>query len=271
MQFKSRTFPVHLFFQCLLLFGLSSHSIIVLAWGANGHTTVGVLAVKQLSTHAHSELELIMGRLDQQSIEKACNWPDEVRETGKWEWTYPLHFINIPRGDFEYLESRDCPEKLCATEAIKRYAGELGDPRATKKSRQQAFAWLCHFTGDLHQPLHAGFADDRGGNNFEVDFRGEQTNLHSVWDSGIINQHTDTVEELAKTVSSLPQSGISENWSPEMVNRWTDESHQIAIDIYPPSSEIDACYERQNWELIKRQINIAASRLAMIMNSELSE
>ena len=244
----------------------------VFSWGHNGHGVVGMLAVEQLQSFARSELEKIIGPLNQQSMLEACNWPDEVRESEEWEWTYPLHYINIPRGDFQYLESRDCPDQMCATQAIKRYASELGDVEASTEKRSQAFAWLCHITGDLHQPLHAGFADDRGGNNFVVNYKGEQTNLHSLWDSKLIGSQTDGIHALHHQARAVVAGNITETWSPPLVNNWTNESHQLAKNyVYPVSRQIDNAYEVKNWPLLLERLNLAAIRLASIINSELDE
>ena len=242
----------------------------VFSWGHNGHGVVGFLALEQLQPFARNELEKIIGPLNQQSMLEACNWPDEVRETEEWEWTYPLHYINIPRGDFQYLESRDCPDQLCATQAIKRYASELGDVEASTERRTQAFAWLCHITGDLHQPLHAGFADDRGGNNFAVSYKGEPINLHELWDSKLIESQTDSAQELAQLAGTVAHSNVPETWSPVLVNNWTNESHQFAKNqVYPVCKQIGNAYEVKNWPLLLERLNLAAIRLASIINSEL--
>ena len=67
------------------------------------------------------------------------------------------------------------PPQRCATQAIKFFAAGLTNPQATpEQQRWKSLAWLCHLVGDLHQPLHAGFADDRGGNNVEVIFEDER-------------------------------------------------------------------------------------------------
>ena len=142
-------------FAGLVLYGYSPDST---AWGSDGHTAIGVLTIEQLQPAARRELEFIAGPLDDQSMMKACNWPDAIRETEKWAWASPRHYINIPRGESVYLESRDCPDHICNTEAIKDSATQLGNRQAGKGQRWQAFAWLCHLVGDLHQPLHAGFA-----------------------------------------------------------------------------------------------------------------
>jgi hypothetical protein len=131
----------------LVLFAYSSIS---LAWGPDGHSAIGILAIDQLQPDARRELESFVSPLDDLAMIKACNWPDAIRETKEGAWSAPLHYINIPRGDFVYQESRDCPQQQCATEAIKRFAAELANHQAAKEQRWQALAWLCHLVGDLH-------------------------------------------------------------------------------------------------------------------------
>jgi len=254
-------------FVSCTLFGYSADT---LAWSADGHTSIGILAIGQLQAESRHELENIIGPLNEQTMAKACNWADEIRETEEWDWSAPQHYINIPRGDFVYLQSRDCPDQLCATEAVKKYAAELADRQASQEQRWQAFAWLCHLVGDLHQPLHAGFADDRGGNNFDIIFKGEQMNLHGFWDFVLIDQHAGGWQNLVELLSTSPTIQAGSNWSPEMVNDWTNESHKLAEQAaYPASRKIDEIYLQKSWELTQKQISSAASRLALIINSEL--
>lgn len=268
MQNKQRQSFTRISIAACSLFIFLTYSSLTFSWGRDGHAVVGNLAMEQLQPSARSELEKIMGSLDRQSMLEACNWPDAVRETDLWKWSYPLHYINIPRGDFQYLESRDCPTQMCATEAIKRYATELSDKTASREKRWQAFAWLCHLTGDLHQPLHAGFADDRGGNNFEVSYNGEQTNLHSLWDSKLIASHTNDLQSLTQLLSELPKPRPNTPMYQELINNWTNESHELAKNqVYPASRQISESYEEKSWELIQQRLNIAAIRLALMVNS----
>ena len=254
---------------CISLFGYSDNSH---AWGEDGHTAIGVLAISQLQADIRSKLEAVVGPLDEQALMEACNWPDAVRETKEWEWSQPQHYVNIPRGDFNYLESRDCPHQICATQAIKKYAAELANQGTNKEGRQQAFAWLCHLVGDLHQPMHAGFADDRGGNEFEIVVRNENMNLHQFWDSELINHHTDGWRDLVERLQTNSPTAATSTWSPESVNGWTDESHALAAEqAYPASREIDEAYEQQSWELAQQRMRLAASRLAQIINTVLPD
>ena len=256
-------------FASYVLFGYSTDS---LAWSADGHTSIGILAISQLQAEPRRELEGIIGPLDEHAMEQACNWPDQIRETEEWDWSARLHYINIPRGDFVYLESRDCPDQQCATQAIKRYAIELGNREAPGEQRRQAFAWLCHLVGDLHQPLHAGFKDDRGGNNFDIIFKDEQMNLHGFWDFELINEHAGNWQNLVSLLSTSPVTKATSNWSPEMVNDWTDESHEMAKQtVYPTTKNIDEIYLQQSWEDAQKQISSAATRLALIINTQLQD
>jgi len=270
MKNNSRIISSHIFCVIFSGFALLGYSTCSQAWGPDGHATIGILAISQLRPDVRRELESIVNPLDDQTMLKACNWPDSIRETEEFAWTAPRHYVNIPRGDFTYLESRDCPDQLCATQAIKQEAANLGNRQASKEQRWQAFAWLCHLVGDLHQPLHAGFADDRGGNDFDIIFKGEQMNLHRYWDSELINHRAGSWQNLIRLVSASPIVQAGTNWSPEMVNDWTNESHKLVVErLYPASMIIDESYERQSWELVQQQLNSAATRLALIINSEL--
>lgn len=266
-------------FACLTLGGYSADAS---CWGTDGHTAIGILAVNQLPPETLLALESIVNPLTKQAMEKVCNWPDDLRETEEGEWSSALHYINIPRGDEVYSESRDCPlqpdhmthterpPQHCATEAIKYFAAELTNPQASKEQRWEALAWLCHLVGDLHQPLHAGFADDRGANNIEVFFNDEQMNLHHFWDTALINQKAGSWQYLVGELSEFPPVQADSNWSPGMVNDWTNESHKLAKEkAYPTKENIDECFVQQSWELTQQQIRKAASHLALIINSEL--
>lgn len=264
--------------------GLMGYNGNLFAWGEDGHTAIGILAVNQLHASALSELEGIIQPLDKQAMKQACNWPDVIRETEEGEWSGPLHYVNIPRGIDSYERDRDCkihpkhtnhpegPTRYCVTESIKHYAGRLGDRQAAVDERREAFAWLCHLVADLHQPLHAGFADDRGGNDVEVKFEGKEMNLHRFWDSGLINDRAGSWQFLVGQTTPFPATTADSGWTQDTVNDWTSESHQLAERAaYPHRKKIKNSFADQSWEHIKRQIALAASRLALVINAELHD
>lgn len=46
---------------------------------------------------------------------------------------------------------------------IPKLAKILAKPRASLKERREALKYLALFVGDIHQPLHLGYASDREG------------------------------------------------------------------------------------------------------------
>jgi hypothetical protein len=266
-------------FACL---GLAGHSGAAFSWDHEGHTAIGVMAVAQLEPAALEALQSIVKPLTKQAMAEACSWPDDLRETEEGEWSSALHYINIPRGDAVYSVERDCPKdpdntataghppRQCATEAIKYFAAAMADMQAPPQQRWQSFAWLCHLVGDLHQPLHAGFGDDRGGNNFDVVFNDEPMDLHDFWDAALILQQAGSWQYLVGALGVFPPSQAPSGWSPAMVDDWTNESHRLVIDrLYPATARIDAVYAQESWGLIQSQMTLAANRLASIINTQL--
>ncbi|MEJ8568527.1 S1/P1 nuclease [Elongatibacter sediminis] len=248
----------------------------VSAWGPEGHTAVGILAMQQIDGTARAALNQILQSTDPDTIEELCNWPDAIREDPSWEWTSPQHYVNIPRAATNYDRNRDCPDGLCVTEAIKKYAQELQDPRLARNRRQQAFAWLCHLVGDLHQPLHCGFADDRGGNSIEVEFKGTTVDLHHFWDGRLIRDRSESTGALLASLAGPPPQSDTDarahSWSPREVDRWTGESHRLAQNVsYPESLGISDAFADQSWSVIQRQIPLAAQRLARILDATLGK
>lgn len=259
------------------LYGTETH-----AWGAQGHTAIGQAAVARLSPRARARVEEILGvsggpALDE-ALAEACSWPDTVREEPQWAWSAPLHYVNIPRGARDYRRGRDCPDGLCVTEGILRYAADLdrsdlGEAESDAGRRRQVwqtFAWVCHLVADLHQPLHAGFADDRGGNRVEVEYLGESLNLHQFWDSAL------AAERLRAGSTWLPEEasasgGTSPSWRPDQVAVWTEEAHALAATVaYPPDPVITEAFADAAWAVVREQWWAASQRLAMVLETVLA-
>lgn len=242
------------------------------SWGSEGHAAVGIMAMELTDQEAKKQLQSLLGDLSNERMEELCNWPDAMREIEEWNWASPQHYVNLPRSATRYEAERDCRDGLCATEAIKKYAAELGNDRLGREQRKQAFAWLCHLVGDLHQPLHCGFADDRGGNQFGILFENQALNLHEFWDHTLIEQRAGDIETLVSVSSSGPGDTSNMSWNPLEVNLWTEQSHLLAIELaYPENPEISPEFADQTWEIIKLRLSLAAERLALILNAVLGE
>jgi len=242
------------------------------AWGYEGHAQVGRVALSRIDNEARAYLTGILGDDLVQVSDQACNWPDVVRKTPEWEWSAPQHYVNIPHAYAQYDRERDCPNGLCVTESIKKYADQLSNPRLDREQHWQAYAWLCHLVGDLHQPLHTGYKDDRGANYVDIMFIGEESNLHTFWDSLLIRDRIPTVDEWP-TVSSGEITGNPGNtWNPLETDAWTSESHMLVAQVaYPGTVEIHPEFADRSWQVIQDQVEKAGYRLARILNATVGE
>ncbi|OCT51330.1 Nuclease S1 [Cladophialophora carrionii] len=159
------------------------------AWGTLGHRTVAYLASLYFtpeSTRFTNQL------LHGQDISEAALFPDKIRYIPSFAYTKAWHYIDAqddPPTRCGINITRDCAlETGCVVSAIANHTERVGDAGLPMWQRGQSLRFVLHFFGDVHQPLHTE-AEDRGGNEYAVVFDGRATNLHSVWDSLIVNRH----------------------------------------------------------------------------------
>ena len=240
----------------------------IYAWGEEGHSIVGSLAMEQIDDKAGSELKKLLGSTSRKQMKHACNWPDKVRPTPEWEHTYPWHYINQPRSSKAYDRSRHCADGNCLPERVKWAAARLGDDRLDNVKREQAFNFLCHFMGDLHQPMHNAYGEDQGGNDFKIEYRGKPTDLHTLWDHDFIERHHRSWKRWTRKLAKDMPAGIEGPWPPQLIDSWHDESRTHAITrMYPESRDISSDYEQEALPFIDSQLRLAGNRLAWVLNS----
>lgn len=206
------------------------------------------------------------------ALDSACNWPDKVRDSSEWEWSSPLHYVNIPRSTPHYSAQRDCPDGLCVTAAITRFANELAIPELSLERRWQALSFLCHFVGDVHQPLHAGFRDDRGANQVNIEYKGQEWNLHRFWDSVVATEKLESEAEMITHIAEWGRPQLRDSWNPHEAVVWTEESHGLAVRAaYPEGKVISEEFADRSWQTIQSQWLNASLRLALVLNAVLGE
>jgi len=254
---------IFVFFSVLLACPAPLH-----AWGSESHRIIGQTALSMTDKTAFAAVVGILGSDSKEAVARACFWPDTVRESPGWEWSAPQHYVNIPRSALHYDRQRDCGDGMCVTEAISKYANELSRPDLDPDKRWQAFAWLCHVVGDLHQPLHAGYRDDRGGNYVNVEYKGESWNLHQFWDWVLIRDRLGRGDRWDRPFGEADWTRASGRWNPKESKGWTDESHAlVASSAYPDKQIVDELFADQSWLIIRQQWQKAAHRLARILNA----
>jgi len=148
------------------------------AFGPEGHLLVGAVAERDLCADARNAVNQL---LEGQSLGQAGRWPDWIRSDPEWKHTRTWHYINV--GDDEPIEQVAKGDHQDVLWAIRRFDRRLADETLTAEERATALRFLAHFTADVHQPLHVGRAEDRGGNRIAVRVGKRTTNLHAVWDA----------------------------------------------------------------------------------------
>jgi hypothetical protein len=142
-------------------------------------------------------------------------------------------------------------------------------PDAPRNEKRTALRFIAHLVGDIHQPLHAGFAEDRGGNSVEVRFNGRKENLHSLWDTALVELEEGTPAEIAARIQGAVTGDERQQWQQGTVADWGLESLAIVrAQVYrlPASHEINASYTESARAVIRTRLAQAGSRLAWLLN-----
>ncbi len=250
----------------------------VLAWGYEGHRLVCGIAESYLTEGGRSFLKDVNARGKHLkggvlSFSESCLWPDEVKYSTRKD-SYDFHFLNVnPEAENADL-SRDCPGLSCLPVGIQRSLSYLQlAPSGKREEGRQAAAlrYLGHYIGDLHQPLHISNRQDWGGNKIKVLWFGNETNLHSVWDSKIIGKVGLAYE---RSISFMLAKEIDPGEIDIMA--WVDESLTTARhDAYrhvdgrmiKMGDSLEDQYFNKNKPIVIQQLVLAGRRLAMIINA----
>lgn len=236
----------------------------LLAWGPNGHRIVGRIAMNHLTDEAARAVECLLGP---EGLDQVSTWPDEIRSDPAWKQSTPWHFISIDDG--ETLETTKREPAGDVLEAIQRFTAVLRDPQAPRPAKQEALKFLVHFVGDLHQPLHVGRRADFGGNATKVFWfkDKEETNLHSVWDSAMIDNEKLSFSEFAAFIDH-PTLQELQTWQSSTPADWANESKAERDRVYQiGDGKLSYEYVYQNIPLVKRRLLQGGVRLAGLLNS----
>jgi hypothetical protein len=145
----------------------------------------------------------------------------------------------------------------------------LKSPDAPRNEKRTALRFIAHLVGDIHQPLHAGFAEDRGGNSVDVRFNGRKENLHSLWDTALVELEQGTPAEIAVRIQAVVTSDDILQWRQGTPADCALESLAIVrAQVYrlPASGEIGETYTEAARAVIRTRLAQAGVRLAWMLN-----
>jgi len=251
-----------LFILSIFLFSNFTKDEIVF-WGATGHRTTGKIAEKHLSNKAKRKIDKL---LKGESLAFVSTFGDEIKSDKKYNKFYSWHYVNMDL-DEKYADSEKNPAGDMVT-GIYKCIEVLKDENSTEEDKVFYLKILVHLVGDLHQPLHVGQREDKGGNTIQVQWFGNGTNLHSVWDSKIIEEYNMSYIELAENAKDLSKNEIKAIEKGTVVD-WVDEVHEVTKEVYKSAKigeNLKYRYSYDHLETVRTQLQKGGIRLAKILN-----
>lgn len=277
----------------ILTFSLLLTSQLLFAWGQNGHRVVAQICYDNLTIEARQEIDNLLG---DDYLTQVANWPDFIKSEKNWDFAKPWHYVTVhPNQTVSQViaKGKENPKIENAIEAIELMKAILkGDDIATKQFQElmeenavqplsgsikaTALAFLIHIVGDIHQPMHCGKNNDHGGNKISVLFFNEKSNIHAVWDSGIVEKEELSYTEFsAFTVKHTASKKAS--WETASLTTWVEESIEqrelIYNTIYDNTDRttglpnLSYSYQHDFLPVVEDRLGAAGYRAAVLLNA----
>ena len=246
--------------------------VILASWGAKGHRAIASIAEKHLTANVKA---VIAGYLNGDSITDAATWADEIRDDQQYKNTGSWHFLNLPlgltRSQFSDFITKQNKDNIYT--AILKAEANLQDNSLTSAQKLEALKFLIHFIGDAHQPMHVSREEDKGGNTIQLRYEGKGTNLHSLWDSKLIDHEGLNNAEIVKQYDVATAEQIKK-WQSDSPMQWLWESYLLSTSLYKnikPGQTINDVYYKKSIPIIRKRISQAGIRLAGELNRLLKD
>ena len=226
------------------------------AWWDYGHRTVAAIAWAEVKPATRAKLRALLSRshlletptCPVRTLEEASLWADCIKPLAeRFSYVFPWHFQNVDICKPFDLKAA-CAFGNCVSAQITRTAKLLGDKAVPMRERVQALAFLTHFVGDLHQPLHAGDRADLGGNRTPATY-GEvagRNNLHLIWDGYLAERAISTPPAEAAGLLSGVGADERATLSGGTVEDWSRESWEVARRVTYGAHAADPCQDRDS-------------------------
>ena len=232
-------------------------------WGKNGHRTTAKIAEGYLKKKT---LKKITELLDGESLAFVSTFGDDIKNDPAYRKYSKWHYVNIPSGK-NYAEVKDeLGENLIW--AIEECVAKLEAEETPRTDKQFYLKMLVHLVGDLHQPLHVGHEDDKGGNDIDVKWFNKSSNLHRVWDSEMIEFFDMSYSDLAMNQEKLTKSELKAIQSGSVVD-WAKDSQNLVEKVYAGTEDGDKLYYRYMYDWFtqtRTQLQKGGIRLAKVLN-----
>ncbi|WKE64318.1 S1/P1 nuclease [Gallaecimonas kandeliae] len=231
-------------------------------FGYNGHKAFCQAAYDQVEPQTRAALDqLVKAQGQYGSYAESCTWADDIKGDKRWDWSKPLHYVNIPRSA-KVLTQADCHNNSCVLFGIRHYEDVLTEDH----NDWQALFFLSHFIGDIHQPLHVSYADDWGGNKAMGKFFGEDKNLHGIWDYGMLSHMggddwLNFGHKLAAMAQGMTATGQPLDWGNESM-----QETKAIYRYYQGQKVMGQDYVDHFGPVLEQRMALGSKRLAKVLD-----
>lgn len=216
------------------------------AWGFYAHQQTAKIAEANVSPEVRAKIRALLAREKDlgtpecplKTLKDASVWADCVRGEGwRWGYTAAWHYRTAPICE-AFNPRGNCAGGACVTAQITRAHRVLADESLPAPIRLEALAFMVHFAGDVHMPLHSGDNEDRGGNDREADYGIiPSLNLHWIWDGPLAERAiSDPADPVVRRYSAAERAELTGGTPDD----WGRESWEIARGfVYPTAFDTD--------------------------------
>lgn len=237
--------------KILILVALLLAPTPAMAWWEYGHETVARIALMNVRPDTRTKIQGLLARQSlletptcpARTIEQASIWADCIKPLGdRFSYASSWHYQNVDVcKPFDVASA--CKDGNCVSAQIERNLKLLADKKVPERERLMALAFLVHFVGDLHMPLHAGDRGDLGGNRVKAAYGliEGRANLHSVWDGYLPERAVTTPPAGAEGLLSGVDAAARAALASGTVEDWSKESWAISRDYAYTTALGDPC------------------------------
>lgn len=232
-------------------------------WGKTGHRAVGEIAEQYLTSKTK---KAVSDLLDGHSLAFVANYGDDIKSDRKYDKYGPWHYVNFPFSKKYENHPRD--KKGDIIHGIETAVRVLKDENSSREDKVFYLKMLIHFIGDMHQPLHLGLAEDRGGNRIQVRWFNQGTNLHTVWDSKMLDSYQMSYTELAANADKLSKKELEDIRKGTLMD-WVYEIRELTQEVYGSVRDGDKLsyeYMYKYMNPLRSQLQKGGIRLAVLLN-----
>ena len=232
-------------------------------WGATGHRVVGKIADEYLKGKTKRKLKELLGY---ESLALVSTHADDIKSDKRYNNLYTWHWVNFPYGTkYEDSDKNRRGDLITGIQACK---DSITSQHTSKETKAFYLKFLVHLVGDLHQPLHVGQAEDQGGNKIKLLWFDEETNLHRVWDSEMIDHYQMSYSELADNAKHLTKEQVNSLQSGSVMD-WVYESQALSQKVYESAAADENLryrYQYDHFGTVRNQLQKGGVRLAKVLN-----